>query len=140
MVKAGRFGRQGVKYKVTKAIPVGCQLPCADNTGAKLLNIIAMYANHNTQNQLPSGSLGEVLLASVRKGKPELRKKKFPVVVIRQRKHWRRADGVTIYCEDNAGVIITVKGETKGSAVLGPVAKECAELFPKIASSASAVL
>ena len=140
MGKAGRFGKQGVKHKITKSIPVGCQLPCSDNTGAKLLNIMAVYENANTLNQLPTGSIGDILLASVRKGKPELRKKKFPVVIIRQRKHWRRSDGITIYCEDNAGVIITIKGETKGSAVLGPVAKECAELFPKIASSASAVL
>ena len=49
-----------------------------------------------------------------------------PIVVIRQRKTWRRKDGTFIYFEDNAGVIVNPKGEMKGSAITGPVAKECA--------------
>lgn len=55
--------------------------------------------------------------ASVKKGKPELRKKVMPAVVIRQRKPWRRRDGVFLYFEDNAGVIVNPKGEMKGSAI-----------------------
>ena len=38
----------------------------------------------------------------------------MPAVVIRQRKPWRRKDGVFIYFEDNAGVIVNPKGEMKG--------------------------
>ena len=49
----------------------------------------------------------------------------MPAVVVRQRKAWRRKDGVTLYFEDNAGVIVNPKGEMKGSAITGPVAKEC---------------
>ena len=37
-----------------------------------------------------------------------------PAVVIRQRKSYRRKDGVFLYFEDNAGVIVNVKGEMKG--------------------------
>jgi len=51
-----------------------------------------------------------------------------PIVVIRQRKTWRRKDGTFIYFEDNAGVIVNPKGEMKGSAITGPVAKECADM------------
>lgn len=58
----------------------------------------------------------------------------MPAVVIRQRRAWRRKDGVFLYFEDNAGVIVNPKGEMKGSAITGPVAKECADLWPKIAS------
>jgi len=36
-------------------------------------------------------------------------------VVVRQRKPWRRKDGVFIYFEDNAGVIVNPKGEMKGA-------------------------
>lgn len=39
----------------------------------------------------------------------------MPAVVIRQRKPWRRKDGVFIYFEDNAGVIVNPKGEMKGT-------------------------
>lgn len=63
----------------------------------------------------------------------------FSGVVIRQKKAWRRREGVFVYFEDNAGVIVNDKGEMKGSAIQGPVAKECAELWPKIASCAPAI-
>lgn len=63
-----------------------------------------------------------------------------PAVVVRQRKSWRRFDGVYIYFEDNAGVIVNPKGEMKGSAITGPVAKECADMWPRIASSAGSIL
>jgi ribosomal protein L14 len=59
----------------------------------------------------------------------------MPAVVVRQRKPWRRRDGVFLYFEDNAGVIVNPKGEMKGSAITGPVAKECADLWPRIVSN-----
>jgi large subunit ribosomal protein L23e len=64
----------------------------------------------------------------------------MPAVVVRQRKAWRRKDGVFIFFEDNAGVIVNPKGEMKGSAVAGPVAKECADLWPRIASNCGSIL
>ena len=93
-----------------------------------------------------------MVMATVKKGKPELRKKVMPAVVVRQRKTWRRrgssqllsgrliVDGVFLYFEDNAGVIVNPKGEMKGSAINGPVGKECAELWPRIASNAGTVV
>ncbi|KAI4497999.1 hypothetical protein M0802_006823 [Mischocyttarus mexicanus] len=50
--------------------------------------------------------------------------------------------GAVINCADNtdnAGVIVNNKGEMKGSAITGPVAKECADLWPRIASNASSI-
>lgn len=63
-----------------------------------------------------------------------------PAVIIRQRKSWRRKDGVFIYFEDNAGVIVNPKGEMKGSAITGPVAKEAADLWPRVSSAAPSIL
>jgi len=45
----------------------------------------------------------------------------MPAVVIRQRKPWRRKDGVFIYFEDNAGVIVNPKGEMKGELCIWAV-------------------
>ena len=59
------------------------------------------------------------MIASLLQGKPELRKKVMPAVIIRQRKTFRRKDGQFIYFEDNAGVIVNNKGEMKGSAITG---------------------
>ena len=39
----------------------------------------------------------------------------MPAVVIRQRKPFRRKDGLFLYFEDNAGVIVNPKGEMKGN-------------------------
>ena len=41
---------------------------------------------------------------------------------------------------DNAGVIANPKGEMKGSQITGPVAKECADIWPKVASNAGSVV
>ncbi|CAD2099150.1 60S ribosomal protein L23, putative [Plasmodium vinckei] len=91
-------------------------------------------------NRLPAASLGDMVLATVKKGKPDLRKKVLNAIITRQSKAWRRHEGYFIYFEDNAGVIVNPKGEMKGSAITGPVARECAELWPKLSSAASAIV
>ena len=57
--------------------------------------------------QLPKKGLEEEVR---KKGKPDLRKKVMPTVIVRQRKLWRKKDGVYMYFEDNAGVIVNPKG------------------------------
>lgn len=140
MSKRGRGGASGNKFRTTLSLPVGAVINCADNTGAKNLYIISVKGIKGVLNRLPSAGVGDMVLATVKKGKPELRKKVMPAVVIRQKKAWRRKDGVFLYFEDNAGVIVNPKGEMKGSAITGPVAKECADLWPRIASAAGTIV
>eukprot|EP00834_Sanchytrium_tribonematis_P005899 NODE_391_length_8148_cov_0.393838.p6 type:complete len:139 gc:universal NODE_391_length_8148_cov_0.393838:6487-6071(-) len=128
------------KYRMSLGLPVAAVMNCADNSGAKNLYIIAVQRFGARLNRLPAAAPGDVVLATVKKGKPDLRKKVTPAIVIRQRKAWKRKDGITLYFEDNAGVIINSKGEMKGSAIAGPVAKECADIWSKIASSAASVV
>merc|ERR1712118_654989 len=134
----GRAGR-AAKLKISTGLCVASLMNCADNSGAKNLYIIAVRGIGGRLNKMPCCAPGDMVLASVKKGKPELRKKVLKAVVIRQKKPWRRIDGIFVYFEDNAGVIVNDKGEMKGSAITGPVAKECAELWPKIASAAPAI-
>jgi len=103
---------------------------CADNSGARNLYIISVKGIGARLNRLPAGGVGDMVMATVKKGKPELRKKVHPAVIVRQSKPWKRFDGVFLYFEDNAGVIVNPKGEMKGSAITGPVGKEAAELWP----------
>lgn len=140
MSKRGRAGAGGNKFRVTLGLPVAALMNCADNTGAKNLYIISVKGIGARLNRLPAACVGDTVMATVKKGKPELRKKVMPAVVVRQRKPWRRVDGQFIYFEDNAGVIVNVKGEMKGSAITGPVAKECAEIWPRIASAANSIV
>jgi large subunit ribosomal protein L23e len=131
MSKRGRAGATGNKFRLTVGLPNGALINCADNSGAKNLYIFAVKGIKGRLNRLPSAGVGDMVMASVKKGKPELRKKVMPAVVVRQRKSWRRKDGKFIFFEDNAGVIVNPKGEMKGSAITGPVSKECADLWPK---------
>merc|ERR1739847_132747 len=139
MPKRGRGGCVGTKFHMSLALPVAAVMNCADNTGAKNLYIISVVGYKGRLNRMPAAASGDMVMATVKKGKPELRKKVMPAVVIRQSKPFHRKNGTTIYFEDNAGVIVNNKGEMKGSAITGPVAKECADMWPRIASNASSV-
>ena len=140
MSKRGRGVRSGSKLRVTLGLPVAARMNCADNTGGKILYMFAVTGCHGRLNRLPQASVGDMVLVTVKKGKEELRKKVHPAIIIRQRKAWRRPDGVFICCEDNAGVIVNPKGEMKGSGISGPVAKECADLWPRVSSNAGAII
>eukprot|EP01115_Flamella_aegyptia_P000973 TRINITY_DN1154_c0_g1_i1.p1 TRINITY_DN1154_c0_g1~~TRINITY_DN1154_c0_g1_i1.p1 ORF type:complete len:141 (+),score=41.96 TRINITY_DN1154_c0_g1_i1:53-475(+) len=140
MSKRGRGGSTGNKFRMSAGLPVGALINCADNTGAKNLYIMSVVGIQGRLNRLPKAGVGDMVLATVKKGKPELRKKVLTAVVVRQRKPWRRKDGIFIYFEDNAGVIVNPKGEMKGSQVTGPVGKECADLWPRIAGAANSVI
>jgi len=121
-------------------LPVAATVNCADNTGAKNLYVISVKGYKGRLNRLPAAGVGDMVMATVKKGKPELRKKVTAAVIIRQSKVWRRKDGTFLYFEDNAGVIVNPKGEMKGSAITGPVAKECADLWPRVASAAGTIV
>ena len=54
---------------------MGAVINCADNTGAKNLFCIAVKAIRGRLNRLPAAASGDMFIASVKKGKPELRKK-----------------------------------------------------------------
>ena len=55
-----------------------------------------------------------MVFVSCKKGKPDLRKKILYAGIVIQRKPWRKLDGYFIYFQDNAGVIVSNKGDMKG--------------------------
>ena len=138
--KKSKSAMQGVKLKMALGLPVGALINCADNSGAKNLYIFAAKRIQAALNRLPAASVGDMVLCTVKKGKPELRKKVLCAVIVRQRKSWRRRDGYFIYFQDNAGVIVSNKGDMKGNSILGPIARECADLWPKLAAATESVV
>lgn len=124
----------------TRGLPTGAEIECADNTGAKVVKIITVLAYHSTKKRQPAAGIGDVVVVSVKKGSPDTRKKVMRAVIIRQRRPFRRPDGTMVFFEDNAGVIVTETGETKGTEIKGPVAKEAAERWPRIAAIASSIV
>ena len=71
----GKKGASGAKFRISLGLPVGAVMNCADNTGAKNLYIIAVKGIRGRLNRLPAAGAGDLVLATVKKGKPELRKK-----------------------------------------------------------------
>merc|ERR1711977_216782 len=139
MTTRARGGASGNKFRITLGLPVAALMNCVDNTGAKNLYIMSVKGYGGVLNRLPAAAPGDMVMATVKKGAPNLRKKVMPAVVIRQRKAFRRKDGNFVHFEDNAGVIVNPKGEMKGSAITGPIAKECADSWPRIASAAGTI-
>ncbi len=133
-------GMLGRRPKISRGIPVGAVIKCTDNTGAKELRVIQVIGYKGRLRRVPSAAVCDMIIVSVRKGTPDMRKKIFQAVIVRQRKPYRRSDGVWVQFEDNSAVIMTPEGEMRGSEIRGPVAKEAAERWPRIASAASIII
>lgn len=131
---------KGIPGRVTRGLSAGSRADCADNTGAKIVQIITVPHYHGTHRRYPCAGIGDMLVVSVKKGSPEMRRQVFYAVVIRQRRPYRRSDGMMIAFEDNAVVITTPEGEVKGTDIKGPVAKEAAERWPRVAALASIIV
>ncbi len=131
---------KGLAGRQTRGLPTGAEIDCADNTGAKVVEIITVIAYHSTKKRQPAAGVGDMVVVSVKKGTPETRKKVMRAVIIRQRRPFRRPDGTMVRFEDNAAVIVTETGETKGTEIKGPVAREAAERWPRIAAIASQIV
>ncbi len=131
---------KGIAGRQTRGIPNGARIDCIDNTGAKVVQVIAVPKYHGTHRRYPSAGIGDLLVVTVKKGTPEMRRQLIRAVIVRQRRPFRRADGIMVQFEDNACVIVTDTGETKGSDIKGPVAKEAAERWPRIAATASIIV
>ena len=131
---------KGIAGRQTRGLPVGARLDCVDNTGAKVVEIVTVPKYHGVARRYPSAGVGDMLIVSVKKGTPQMRRQLLNAVIIRQRRPFRRADGTTVQFEDNAAVIVTPTGETKGSDIKGPVAREAAERWPRIAATASMIV
>merc|ERR1712080_532606 len=78
MSKRGRGGKGGGKFHISLALPVAAVMNCADNTGAKNLYVISVVGYKGRLNRMPSAASGDMVMATVKKGKPELRKKVMP--------------------------------------------------------------
>ena len=140
----GRLGAaRGIaaqRSKITKGLLAGSVIKCADNSGAKILRLIQVIGYKGRLRRVPKASVGDIVVVSVRKGAPDMRKKLFQAIVVRQRKPFRRPEGTWVQFEDNAAVIITPEGEMRGSEIRGPVAREAAERWSRIASASSIII
>jgi len=130
---------KALKSKATRGIPVGTILECADNTGAKKLGLIAVKGYHGRKRRPQAARVGDIVICSVKKGTQKWRKQVVKALIIRQKKEYRRIDGMRIKFEDNAAIIINDKVEPQGTQIKGPVAREVVDRYLHIGKIASFV-
>ncbi len=116
------------------------RLKVSDNSGAKEIMCIRVLGGSFRR----SGSIGDVIVASVKSATPGGQVKKGDVVkavIVRVHQPKRRPDGTYIRFDDNAAVLISDDKMPKGTRIFGPVARELREKdYMKIVSLAPEVL
>ena len=116
------------------------RLKVADNSGAKEIMCIRVLGGSFRRD----GSIGDIIVASVKSATPGGTVKKGEVVkavIVRSTRGVRRADGSYVRFDDNAAVIIKDDKNPKGTRIFGPVARELREKdYMKILSLAPEVL
>ena len=115
-------------------------LKVADNTGAKEIKCIRVLGGSRRKY----ASIGDVIVASVRKAAPGGQVKKGDVVkavVVRTAQAVRRADGTYVRFDENAAVLIKDDRNPTGTRIFGPVARELRDReYMKILSLAPEVI
>ena len=115
-------------------------LDVADNTGARSVMCIKVLGGSKRRY----ASVGDVIVASVKKALPTGKVKKGQVVkavIVRTKKEIQRENGSLIRFDENAAVILDNKREPIGTRIFGPVGREVRYAnFMKIVSLAPEVL
>ena len=116
------------------------RLKVADNSGAKEIMCIRVLGGSFRRD----GSIGDVIVASVKSATPGGAVKKGDVVkavVVRTVKPVRRADGTYVRFDENAAVLIKEDRNPRGTRIFGPVARELRDKeYMKILSLAPEVI
>ena len=65
---------RGIAGRQTRGLPKGAYLDCIDNTGARVVQIVEVPKYHGKLRRLSTAGIGDLLVVSVKKGTPEMRK------------------------------------------------------------------
>jgi len=116
------------------------RLRVADNSGARQLMCIQVLGGSRRRY----GSVGDIIVASVKQAQPMSAVKKGEVVravIVRTAQTYRRSDGSYIRFDENAAVVLDEAQNPRGTRIFGPVARELRDRnFMKIVSLAPEVV
>ncbi len=128
------------RIKSAFGIQVGTKIRVADNSGARIVQVISVAGYRGRLNRYPKASIGDMVIASVKKGSPKMRRTIVRAIVVRQRRPYQRESGETILFEDNAVVIVNPQGDPRSNEAKGPIAREAVSRWPRIGTIASTVV
>ena len=130
-----------MKSRITNGLLVGSFVSTCDNSGAKIVKITSFKRKKTSKGRVPQGGVGDLVTASVKKGRPDMRKQVVFAVIVRQKKEYRRRNGMRIKFADIAVVVLKDdKGNPKGTLLKGAIAKEVTERWPGIAKLAGNIV
>ncbi len=122
------------------------RLEVADNSGAKIVQVIGVLGGSTARGKFTRRSVGvgDRIVCSVKKALPNSDVKsgdKVRAVIVRTKYPTRRADGSYVRFDSNACVLIGEDSNPKGTRIFGAVARELREKnYMKIVSLASEVI
>ena len=126
---------------MTKSLPTEAEVVVCDNSGAKIIKLFTIMGAKTVKGKKASGCISDLVMGSVKSGRPDMRKTVVYAVIVRQKKEFRRLDGTRVKFEDNAAVVLKDdKGNPKGTMIKGPIAKEVCDRWPAIAKIASIIV
>jgi large subunit ribosomal protein L14 len=127
-------------------IQVESRIDVADNTGAKVAQVIRVLRGSTGRGQFTrkTAGIGDRVVVTIKRALPNGEVKEHEIckaVVVRTRYPTRRADGSLVRFDRNAVVIIDNDGNPRGTRIFGAVARELREKnYMKIVSLANEVI
>jgi len=132
---------RALSSNVGRPIPIGASLKVTDNSGAKIIKVVGVRKFRGSKKRLSKAGIGDIIVGAVQKGKPGMKKQVLLATIVRQKKEFKRANGLRVKFEDNAAVIVSdVAGVPTGTRIKGAVAKEAIDRFPTIGKISSVVV
>jgi large subunit ribosomal protein L14 len=132
---------KSIGARATRALNLGTNLFAADNSGARIVRIVALKGGKARKKRQLTAKIADWVKVSVREGKPDMKGQVFDAVVVRTKKPYRRLTGERMCFTDNAVVLLKdEKGNPKGTQVKGPVPREVQERWKEVAKLAAAVV
>jgi large subunit ribosomal protein L14 len=132
---------QAIKSSAVRGIPVGTQVETCDNSGAKVIKVFTVVGLKTSKGRRSAAAIGDLVMASVIRGRPDMRKQVVYALIVRQKKEYRRQDGTRVKFEDNSAVVLKdEKGNPKGTIFKGAIAKEACERWPAVAKLARIIV
>ena len=122
------------------------RLEVADNSGAKIVQVIGVLGGSTARGKYTRRSVGvgDRIVCSVKKALPNAEIKtgdKVRAVIVRTKYPTRRVDGSYVRFDSNACVLIGDDGNPRGTRIFGAVARELRDSnYMKIVSLASEVV
>jgi large subunit ribosomal protein L14 len=132
---------KAIKASITGAVQIGTEMEACDNSGAKIVKVVGVVGAKTTKGRKPSAGVSDLIQVAVKSGKQDVRKQVFFAVMVRQKKEYRRSNGLRIKFEDNSCILLKdKKGNPKGTLIKGPVAKEVCDRWSPLAKLANVVV